>query len=70
MPQTVRSQGPFGEFSVQWTRHSTAAVVETKLILAVDQVEPDQYGAFRDFMQRFDAAVTAPLVLEPESATP
>ncbi len=65
LPLSALAQGPFGRYEVRWERRPGAVRVHTTLEIAVDQVAPGDYPAFRAFIQGFDAAVRPPLLARP-----
>lgn len=67
IPSSGAEQSAFGSWSVLWESEPGEVRASSELVLAVDQVLPDAYPAFREFMQRFDQAVRPPLVLRREA---
>lgn len=70
LPPSDSLKTRLGQFEVSWTREPGAVRVDTVLEIAVDQVPVDAYGAFRVFMERFDAVTRVPLVLVPPALVP
>jgi hypothetical protein len=68
LPGSRAEQSAFGSWSVAWESEPGEVRASSELVLAVDQVLPADYPAFREFMQRFDQAVRPPLVLRREPA--
>jgi hypothetical protein len=63
VPTPVERATPFGRYRVRWVEEPGAVRVETFLSLGVDQVAAADYPAFRAFLQGFDKAIRAPLVI-------
>ncbi|MGM0574173.1 MAG: DUF3857 domain-containing protein [Myxococcota bacterium] len=72
VPEGGEEATRFGRYAVTWQVQAGTVQASAVLQLRADQVAPDDYPAFRAFVQRFDETVRPPLVLvrEPEPEQP
>ena len=57
VPRGGVAESPFGRVVVRYTSTSTEVVAETELVLSRDRVRPDEYPAFRQWVEAADALV-------------
>ena len=65
-PPEVREEASFGEYEVRWRAVEGSVEVHNRLELRTTEVTPEDYPAFRAFLERYDAALRAPLAVEPK----
>ena len=68
LPPKVEDVTPFGVLELAATHEGSTLVVEGRIALTAPRVSPKDYGAFRAFLARVDAAMARRVVLVKEAA--
>jgi hypothetical protein len=65
VPAAASITSPFGSLAMDLERDGRDVRIRTRLVLAVDRVEPSDYPSFRRFCQQVDEALDRRVLLEP-----
>ncbi|MCS6799846.1 MAG: DUF3857 domain-containing protein [Myxococcota bacterium] len=64
LPESGEVRGEHGAFAMRVEAEGNAAFVRTELAIEADRIEPESYAAWRAWVERVDAMLRRPLVLE------
>ncbi|HJL37055.1 MAG TPA: DUF3857 domain-containing protein, partial [Polyangiaceae bacterium LLY-WYZ-15_(1-7)] len=65
LPQGGEAESAFGRVAVAYGRDGDAVTVETTIALTTPRVSPEQYPAFREWVQRADQLLRERIVIRP-----
>ena len=58
MPESTSERGRFGAYELRWTARPLEVEVQASLTLKSDPIAPQDYPAFRAFLQRLEQATS------------
>jgi hypothetical protein len=68
LPQNASGEGPQGRVTLRYSQEAGVVTATLELELSGGLLQPAEYGALRDFLGRFDQAVSRPVLAVPGAA--
>jgi tetratricopeptide (TPR) repeat protein len=65
LPPDASEAADFGSYTISWSRADGDLHVENRLELSASEIAPEDYPAFRAFLERHDAVLRVPLAVRP-----